>query len=92
MKKRGRECGKIHTVCQNEKDPVILFFDQATGHRKMANIDYICQSQLQSFDLLSANFHPFSPIVSTFNIILAIKNVVSYLVQVFWATDILFSH
>lgn len=83
MKKRGRECGKIDTVCQNEKDPVILFFDQATGHRKMANVDYICQSQLQSFDLLSANFHPFSPVVSTFNIILAIKNVVSYLVQVF---------
>lgn len=45
--KRGRECSKIDMVCQNEKDPVILFFDQATGHRKMANINYICQSQLQ---------------------------------------------
>lgn len=34
MKKEGRECSKIDMVHQNEKDPVILFFDQAIGLRK----------------------------------------------------------
>jgi len=45
--KTGREHSKTGMLCQNEEGPFILFFDQATGHRKMTTIGYTCQSQLQ---------------------------------------------
>lgn len=70
MKKGGRECSKIDMVHQNEKDPVILFFDQAIGPRKYGQHKLhmpksTAADVLSSHLILYCQLPPISPILST---------------------------
>lgn len=60
MKKEGRECSKIDMVHQNEKDPVILVFDQAIGPRK--NVQHkLYMPKSTSVDVLSSHLILYLP-------------------------------